>query len=156
MAFRDSFLAEFEQEMANTRKLMEAIPADQFDWRPHPKSKALGELGNHIAMLPVSASIMIDYMKGSRPEQAKSKAELVQLFDESVERCRSAITSASDEQLGRNVMVTPSRSRPLPEVLRDRILNHLIHHRGQLSVYLRLVGAAVPGMYGPSADEGMN
>jgi len=153
MAFRDGFLVEFDLEMANTRKLLECIPADKFDWQPHARSKPIGGLGNHIAMLPATAMILINKMQGTRPSEAQSKAELLELFDASTARCRHAIVNASEEQLSRSLPVTPSRSRPLPEILRERIMNHLIHHRGQLVVYLRLLDVALPGMYGPSADE---
>ena len=153
MSIRETFLLEFDREMADTRRMLECIPADKFDWKPHDKSKSLGSLANHIALLSASAAILINNMRGSRPDEAGSKAELIALFESSVAKCRQALTDSSDEQMSRSLMVTPTRSRPLPEILRDRILNHLTHHRGQMSVYLRLLDVSVPAMYGPSADE---
>jgi uncharacterized damage-inducible protein DinB len=133
--------------------MLECIPDEKLAWKPHEKSKTLGGLANHVAALPASAAILINRMQGSRPPEAKTKAELLTLFESCVSKCRAALTGAGEEQLSRSLMVAPNRSRPLPEILRDRILNHMIHHRGQLCVYLRLLDVSVPGMYGQSGDE---
>ena len=144
---------EFEQEMAATRKLLECVPEDKFPWRPHPKSFTLGRLANHVAVMPAVAAIIVN-KRGSRPPDAESKAELLESFDKNVALCGEALAGLTDAQLAAGILVTPTLEKPRWAVLRGRgFMNHLIHHRGQLTVYLRLLDVAIPGMYGPSADE---
>lgn len=145
-----ALLAEFDQEMASTRKLLACVPEGKFAWTPHEKSATLGKLANHMALLPAFAALAIT-RRGMQRTEAASKAELLDLFDRHVATGRQAIAEVSDDQLA-EVRATPVEMTLLT-ILRTRIMSHLIHHRGQLTVYLRLLDIAVPGMYGPSADE---
>jgi uncharacterized damage-inducible protein DinB len=166
MGLSEMLLPEFDHEMANTRKTIERVPEDKLDWRPHEKSMTLGGLTTHVANLPSWAAhgINLDELDIApngvpwRVEQIKSRAEALENFDRNVADARAAIASASDEHLlqswsllsnGRTVMTLPRVA-----VLRSFVMNHLIHHRAQLGVYLRLNDVPVPSLYGPSADEG--
>ncbi len=163
MAIRDMLLPEFDQEMANTHKMLERVPEDHFEYQPQPKAWKLSRLAGHVAELPkwVTNIMQVELLE-IEPDQIKpfeptSRKELLVQFDKHAREAHEAIAAASDEQMnkmwsmkfqGKTVMTMPRIS-----VLRTVVLNHLIHHRGQLAVYLRLTGVAVPGMYGPSADE---
>ncbi|PYS89520.1 MAG: damage-inducible protein DinB [Acidobacteria bacterium] len=167
MALSDALLPEFDQEMANTRRTLERVPEDKLDWRPHEKSTTLGGLTTHLSNLPSWASFALDRDSldiapvGEPPlrlEQIKSVSEALEMFDQNVVAARAAIAGASDEQLqqtwtllhgGRTVFALPRAA-----VLRTVVMNHIIHHRAQLGVYLRLNDVPVPSLYGPSADEG--
>lgn len=151
MSTRAALLSEFDEEMSNTRLILERVPEDKLGWKPHEKSSTLGTLANHVAMIPLSAAIVI-YGRGWKPPDALSKADLLAAFDQRVATCREALAGVDDD-LAKVIPVQPGITKPLGEILRRRIMNHLIHHRGQLSVYLRLLDVPVPGMYGPSADE---
>lgn len=163
MPIRDMILPEFDQEMANTRKILERIPEERFDYQPHPRSWKANRLAGHIADLPswVSHTMnveVLDLKPGDyTPFEPITRKELLDKFDKFTQEAHNAIASATDEQLnaiwsmkwdGKTVMTMPRLA-----VLRSVVLNHLIHHRAQLSVYLRLLDVAVPGMYGPSADD---
>jgi uncharacterized damage-inducible protein DinB len=166
MAINQALLPEFDHEMANTRKTLERIPEDKFGWKPHEKSMTLGRLSGHIAELPgwVAFTIKQDSLDiapvGAPPQQgvtAKSRQEALDMFDAKVAEARAAIAGASDEQLmkpwsllsgGKSIMTMPKIA-----VLRGFVMNHTIHHRAQLGVYLRLNDIPVPSIYGPSADE---
>ena len=145
-------LTEYEEEMAATRLILERVPEDKFAWVPHPKSYTLGALVNHIASIPLMPAVLLRGEPATRSEAA-SKAEILQTLEANVAVGRQAIASASDFQLTQTVQVSPSVYKPKWSVLRRMLMNHLIHHRGQLTVYLRLLEVPVPGMYGPSADE---
>jgi uncharacterized damage-inducible protein DinB len=164
MSRSDALLPEFDQEMASTRRLLERVPTDKFGWTPHDKSTPLGRLATHVANLPSMASLALSVpeldiavRRDSLPK-AETSEQLLEIFDKSAAAARASIAGASDELLfdtfalrnGERVMFT------LPKIaaLRVFFLNHLIHHRGQLTVYLRLNDIPVPGLYGPSADEG--
>jgi uncharacterized damage-inducible protein DinB len=162
MAISQALLPEFDQEMANTRKALERIPDGKFGWKPHDKSSTLGALAGHVASLPNLASMAIgqdsfDMTKRPKPPQMDNRAEVLAVFDKTAAEARKAIASASDEHLmktwsllfGDKTLLTMPRAA----VLRTLFLNHLIHHRGQLTVYLRLNNVPVPSIYGPSADE---
>ena len=167
MALSDALLPEFDQEMANTRRTLERVPEDKLDWRPHEKSTTLGGLTTHLSNLPSWASFALDRDAldiapvGEPPlrlEQIKTVGEALEMFDKNVAAARAAIAGASDEQLqqtwtllhgGRTVFALPRAA-----VLRTVVMNHIIHHRAQLGVYLRLNDVPVPSLYGPSADEG--
>jgi uncharacterized damage-inducible protein DinB len=151
MTIGETFLPEFDREMANTRSMLEGIPEGKLDWSPHARSATLGKLASHIVMIPGFAA-MIVYGKGKLSE-AQSKTELLALLDANVEAGRSALANVSDEHMLGIVPVAPELSMPRTEILRTRVFSHMIHHRGQLSVYLRLLDLPVPGMYGASADE---
>jgi uncharacterized damage-inducible protein DinB len=162
MAISDSLLPEFDQEMATARKVLERVKEDKYDWAPHEKSMKAGRLASHIAEMTVWGTIALtqdslDLAGGHQPFNASSRAELLQAFDKNVESCREAIKGTSDDtfmkswsllQDGKVLMEMPKIT-----VIRMFVLNHIIHHRGQLSVYLRLTDTAVPSIYGPSADE---
>jgi DNA-binding transcriptional MerR regulator/uncharacterized damage-inducible protein DinB len=149
----DALLAEFDREMAGTRRMLERVPEDQLAWKPHEKSSTLAKLASHIAAIPIFPLLLINMTPGKKPSEAASKSELLKRFDHNAAAGREALAGAGDERLARTIPVTPGVSKPLMYVLRSRVMNHLIHHRGQLGVYLRLLDVAVPGMYGPSADE---
>jgi len=167
MALRDTLLPEFDHEMATTRKTLERVPEGKPDWRPHEKSMTMGRLAGHVAELPTFAvaAIQTDSFDlnppGGAPRQnlvMTSRQQLLNAFDQNVAAARAAIAGASDEHLmktwtlqfgGKTVFAMPRVA-----ALRNLMMNHLIHHRGQLSVYLRLNNAPVPSIYGPSADEG--
>ena len=167
MLLRDALLPEYDQEMANTRKTLERVPEDKFGWKPHQKSGTMIWLAAHVANIPDWAAVAInhdslDLAPGGvpmvPPPPPKSTRELVGLFEKNAAAGRAAIAGVSDEQLatmwtllksGQEVLKMPRYS-----VLRSVVMNHLIHHRAQLTVYLRLNDVAVPALYGPSADEG--
>lgn len=166
MAMNAALLGEFDQEMVSTRKTLERVPLEKADWKPHEKSTAMGGLATHLSNIPNWAVYTIDQdsldlMPGGKPmpapAQAKSQEELLATFDSNVAKARAAIAGASDEELfkpwslqsnGNTLMTLPKVA-----VLRSFVMNHLIHHRAQLGVYLRLNDIAVPSVYGPSADE---
>jgi uncharacterized damage-inducible protein DinB len=147
-----ALLAEFDEELTSTRKILERVPEDKLAWKPHKKSSTLGKLASHVATLPAYTTVFLRG-RGSKPSEVASKTELLELFDKNAASCREALAGASEDQLAKEIPVLPGLSKPVRAVLQNRIMNHLIHHRGQLSVYLRLLDVAVPGMYGPSADE---
>jgi uncharacterized damage-inducible protein DinB len=164
MQISDSLLPEFDHEMAITRKALERIPEDKLSWTPHQKSMPLGRLAGHVAELPNFAIMAIkmdsvDLASGAyQPLTATSQKEALDAFDKAAAGARAAIAGASNEALmqpwtllygGKTVFTMPRVA-----VVRSMMLNHLIHHRGQLSVYLRLNNVPVPSIYGPSADEG--
>ncbi|MGE0129550.1 MAG: DinB family protein [Blastocatellales bacterium] len=167
MSISASLLPEFDNEMANTRKALERVPDDKFDWTPHEKSMVLGVLATHLANLPIWTVFTINQDSldlappGGEPfktPEANSRQEILQMFDENVAAARATIAGASDEELlkpwtllkgGVTLMTLPKIA-----VLRSFVMNHIIHHRGQFTVYLRLNDIPVPSIYGPSADEG--
>ena len=151
--WKSALLEEFDEEMAATRKILERVPEDRFAWKPAERSMTLGRLANHVAAIPVGASVAIT-KQGLRPAEAATTTQLLEFFDERTQTSRRAFESLTDEHLSGEILVAPGAQKPLWAALRGRgFMNHLIHHRGQLSVYLRLLNVAVPGMYGPSADE---
>jgi len=167
MPISKMLLPEFEHEMANTRKTLERVPEEKFDWKPHPKSSSLGGLATHLANIPSWTAQTFDRDEldiappGQPPyklDEAKSRADLLEAFDKNVTSARAALEAASDENwqgkwsllMGGNPIFTLPRTA----VMRGFVMNHLIHHRAQLGVYLRLLDVPVPSIYGPSADEG--
>src|SRR6266404_771703 len=163
----ESLLPEFDNEMANTRKTLERVPHDRFGWKPHEKSMAMGGLATHISNLPTWAVYTIDQdsldlAPEGKPlppaELAKSEADLLAVFDTNAATARAAIAGASDEELFKpwTLMSNGNTILTMPKVavLRNFVMNHMIHHRAQLGVYLRLNDIPVPSIYGPSADEG--
>lgn len=163
MALVDALLPEFDREMTTTRKVLERVPEDKFDWKPHAKSFSLGALAAHVATLPTWGTETLtrsefDVGGDQRPPTAPpSKNELLATFDKSVADARAALVDKTDGELmaiwslkrsGRTLF-----SMPKTTVLRSMVLNHVVHHRGQLTVYLRLLDVPVPSIYGPSADE---
>ncbi|HYB61466.1 MAG TPA: DinB family protein [Methylomirabilota bacterium] len=165
MSIAQSMLPEFDQEMANTRKTLERVPDDKWDWKPHPKSGSMGWLTNHIATMPGWAvdtltTDSFDFMPGGKMVEmpnAKNRAEALAMFDKGIATMRTALTVVTDAQLMQSWSLlqngTPIITMPRVAILRGMIFNHMIHHRAQLTVYFRLNDIAVPGLYGPSADE---
>lgn len=166
MKISESLLPEFDQEMANTRKVLMRVPPAKFSWKPHPKSYEMGALAAHIANMADWGGLTLqtdsfDYAPpGAPPYQApkfSSTEELLAAFDKSVANARSALAAADDSQMlapwnlmagGKTIMTMPRVA-----VIRSFVMNHTIHHRAQLGVYLRLNDIPVPALYGPSADE---
>ena len=162
MTFSQTLLPEFEEEMKNTRKILERVPDGKFDYQPHPRSMSLGRLASHVAELPGWSVMTLDRevleMDASyKPHIAASTAELLATFDKNVDEARARIAAASDADWGKtwsfkwNGQVV--MSMPRAAVMRSVVMNHVIHHRAQLGVFLRLNDVAIPGMYGPSGDE---
>jgi uncharacterized damage-inducible protein DinB len=162
MPISQMLLPEFDMEMASTRKLLANLPEDKLDYQPHPKSMKLGRLAGHvaempgwIASLPGQDSLVIP--PDWKPNTATSKAQLLASFDENVTKGRAALESLTDEELQKpwSLVFGGHTAFTLPKiaVIRSVVMNHTIHHRGQLGVYYRLNDIAVPGMYGPSADD---
>jgi uncharacterized damage-inducible protein DinB len=163
MTLVGAYLAEFEQEMTTTRALLARVPEAQKEWRPHPKSRPLGELAQHVANLvryaePIVRQVELDASAPGGGQPAFSTtAALVAAFDANVASARAALATTTDAELavpwalkrGSTVIF----SLPRAVALRTFLLNHLVHHRGQLSVYLRLLDVPLPPIYGPTADE---
>jgi uncharacterized damage-inducible protein DinB len=161
MTISEMLLPEFEHEMANTRKILECVPEDKFAWKPHEKSMTLGRLASHVAELPYWASITLTQdslalTPDNKAFNTASKSELMDAVDKNTAAARDAIARASDEDFGKiwSLIVGGQTvfSMPRATVLRNMVMSHMIHHRAQLGVYLRLNDIAIPGMYGPSAD----
>ena len=163
MTMSQTLLPEFDNEMRLTRKALERVPDDKFDWKPHAKSMTMGNLASHLAELPGFGTAMIttdgmDFDKGEYvPAVVKNRAETLALFDKTVAAAREAIVGATDDHLRQPWKLIyqgkPMFDAPRAVGLRAMVMNHIIHHRGQLTVYLRLNDIPVPGIYGPSADE---
>ena len=166
MPLSQMLLPEFDQEMATTRKILERVPEGRGDWKPHEKSMTLARLAGHVAELPgwgvnTLTQTELDFAPaGGAPYQPTlftSRSQVLKVFDDGVKAAREAIAKASDADL--QVMWTLKRagqtlmSMPRYAVLRSMVINHVIHHRAQLGVFLRLNDVAIPGSYGPSADE---
>lgn len=161
MPMIDSFLQELEHEAHTTRRVLERVPDNQLGWRPHKKARTLGELALHVAATPGAVARLAMQSEIPPPEFAdpvpSSASELIPALDESVATARQLLGKMDDATLngmwrmkrnGQEVMAIPRAA-----LLRSIMLNHWYHHRGQLSVYLRQLGVAVPSIYGPSADE---
>jgi uncharacterized damage-inducible protein DinB len=162
MTIAEIFLREFDGEMETTRRVLERVPSDRLDWSPHPRSMTLQRLAGHVADL-AHWGVRIDegsFEVGSRKRpEFESVGQLLAQFDDAVAASRASIARKSDEDLRERFTVTRGGTTffqmSKASILRRVFLNHLIHHRGQLSVYLRLNDVALPPIYGPSADEGV-
>lgn len=164
MPISQMLLPEFDQEMANTRKILERFPEGKNDYKPHEKSMDLGRLAGHVAQLPEWATMTLTTealnMEPAtfKPFIPSSRRELLETFDRNVSAARAQIAAASDDSFGKVWTVSmsgnPIMSMPRVAVIRGMVLNHLIHHRAQLGVYLRLNEIPLPALYGPTADEG--
>jgi uncharacterized damage-inducible protein DinB len=167
MSLSEALLPEFDQEMSNTRKTLERVPESKFSWKPHEKSGTMGWLAGHLASIPSWTTITInqdslDLAPEGKPTQPppvpSSTKQLLEMFDKNVAEGRAALAGASDAHLFKfwsllnngNTILT----MPRIDCLRTWVMNHNIHHRAQLGVYLRLNNVPVPAIYGPSADEG--
>jgi uncharacterized damage-inducible protein DinB len=166
MTIAETLLPEFDREMGSTRRLLERVPDGQFAWKPHDKSMTLGRLAEHLAELPQWLAVSIKEsgidMATPRPPGYRSpdtRAAVLAMFDRNVADARAALLGRTDAELmapwtlrnqGHQVFTMPKAA-----VVRSFALNHLIHHRGQMTVYLRLQNVPLPSIYGPSADEQM-
>lgn len=165
MALKDALLPEFDHEWAVTRRLLERVPFDQAEWKPHDRSMTIGALATHLADLPTWAPVLLRQPEfdmanvgGGGPKvRHATAAELLGDFDRNVRAARDLIADTTDAQFmepwtlkeqGKDLFTMPRVG-----ILRSFLMSHAIHHRGQLSVYLRLRDIPVPSMYGPSADE---
>jgi uncharacterized damage-inducible protein DinB len=159
----EALLQEFDREASTTRRVLERVPQDKLTWKPHPKSMSLGTLALHVASAP---GFICQWALQDRTEisgnfqapEAKTTAEILSTHDDSVRKTRDALTQIGDAGLMRDwKMTTPNGTTiigmPKVGLIRSLVLNHAYHHRGQLSVYLRLLDVPVPPIYGPTADE---
>jgi uncharacterized damage-inducible protein DinB len=166
MSYADTILPEFDQEMARTRKVLERVPEDKLNWQPHPKSHTIGWNANHLSEIPTWAqmtltSSSLDIAPPGKPAYQSpafsTRQEILANFDKNVAAARKALAAVKDQDVAQpwsllqagKTMFTMPRS----DVIRNFVLNHVIHHRAILCVYLRLNNVPVPGMYGPSGDE---
>jgi uncharacterized damage-inducible protein DinB len=166
MTIGQSMLGEFDQEMQNTRKTLERVPDEKWNWKPHEKSGTVGWLAGHIATLPGWLTMTItteqlDYAPvggpSFQPPKIENRKDALGNFDKETSEARAALATASDTDMlkGWTLLAGGNEIFTMPRVavIRGMVMNHLIHHRAQLGVYFRLLGVPVPGLYGPSADE---
>lgn len=164
MSISEALLAHFKAEAANTRKVLEAVPEDRFDWKPHDKSMSLGQLASHIAENPTWVDGMVpdefdmgEMDKSYQPFAAGSLEELLKAFEDNNGHFEEIVSGMSDETLAATWTMTSGdqvlMSSPRHEVMRSIMIHHAIHHRGQLTVFLRLLDVPVPATYGPTADD---
>ena len=150
-----------DREAAGTVKALERVPKDKLDWRPHAKSRTVGELAQHVASIPALAALGLRTGKremGTRPPATAPNTDFAGTFNKSVEEFKAAVSEISDEKLQNETFSFTMNDKPVrtwskAEFLRNVVMNHFIHHRGQLTVYLRLLDIPVPAIYGTSADE---
>jgi uncharacterized damage-inducible protein DinB len=164
MAIKDALLPEFDHEMGTTRRVLERVPEGEFAWKPHEKSYSLGQLAGHVASIPTwvehilrNSVFDVSSAGDTRPKLPESLATILADFDKNVKAARAGIAATGDSEMlapwtfqnaGQVIFTMPRAA-----TLRSFIMNHLIHHRGQLTVYLRLKNVPVPPVYGPTADE---
>jgi uncharacterized damage-inducible protein DinB len=163
VAIKDALLPEFDHETGTTRRLLERVPEDKLGWKPHQKSMTLGRLAMHLAEMPQWGEMTlknteVDFDPASyKPRETKSREELLSVFDQSVAATRKVLEQVSYAELmvvwTMKMNGKPVFSQPRLGVIRTMVMNHMIHHRGQLSVYLRENEVPIPSIYGPSADE---
>ena len=163
MSLAANLLGEFDHEMAGTRRVLERVPLERFDWTPHARSFSLGKLANHLVNLlrwgaVTMTAVEFDLAGEGFPRQvSRTREELLAAFDAQLTETRAAIADAKDDAMlapwtlrqGDKILFTLPRFG----VLRNMVFNHNVHHRGQMTVYLRLLDIPIPGLYGPSADE---
>ena len=162
MAIADALIGEFEREAATTRKLLERVPVDKLSWKPHKKSQSPAELARHIATIPGNVASLALANPAAFPESLELKPvssveQLLRAFDDSVTKAKEIVGGFDDASLMENWSATAGGktvfAMPRIGLLRAIMLNHWYHHRGQLSVYRRLLDVPVPSIYGASADE---
>lgn len=162
MAINEALISELQHEAATTRKLLERIPAEKFDWQPHEKSMTMGRLAVHVADMfgwfpPTLEADELDFSKGYEEPKPATTEELVEVLDKNVAAATESLKNTGDAAFAKNWTLRNGEQvyfeMPKIAVARTFIMNHIVHHRGQLSVYLRLNDIPVPGIYGPSADE---
>ena len=160
MSIGQSLLPEFDQEMATTRRVLERVPSDKGTWKPHPKSFALGHLAQLVSWMPgwITSTLTTDFLDLTKVAgySFETTETLLRGFDENVRGARAALSAAQDPVFDRTWSLKRGDhvlwAAPVRIVARNHI-SHLVHHRAQLAVYLRLLDLPVPAMYGPSADE---
>lgn len=162
MTIAENFLHEFEHEAKTTRRFLEQLPADKLSWKPHEKSLSAGQLSLHIATAPghiIDMALKDEHTPdlGRQFDEAKSVDEVLAAHDASVAAVKQKLPTLSDAQMMQTWRMlrdgSPILEMPRVAMIRNILLNHIYHHRGQFGVYLRLTGAKVPSAYGPSADE---
>ena len=162
MAIKDALLAEYDHEMGTTRRLLERVPEDKLAWKPHDRSRSLAELATHLANIPRWGGTILNEpsfdLAGGPPhaEERTSRAGILQLFDEATKQTRAWLDKGDAEYAGMWSLRRGGQemfSMPRIAAFRSFVIHHTIHHRGQLSVYLRLNDVPVPAIYGPSADD---
>jgi uncharacterized damage-inducible protein DinB len=166
MTIGQMMLGEFDQEMQGTRKVLERCPDEKWNWKPHEKSGTLGWLAGHVATMPgwIGVTLTTDELDYApvdgpayTPPKTDNRKELLAVFDQNVKEARAALSTVSDQEIMKpwKLLAGGQEIFTMPRVacLRGMVLNHIIHHRAQLTVYFRLLNIAVPGLYGPSADE---
>jgi uncharacterized damage-inducible protein DinB len=163
MSIAEKFLSELKQEAVTTRKILEAVPLEKGDWKPHVKNFSLRQLATHVAELPnylytTISSDELDFAKSDyKPAIPSSSKELLSIFEKNLKKAEDALSTCSDEEMNKNWTMrsgdTIFFSSPKVSVIRGLCMNHLVHHRAQLGLYLRLLDVPVPGSYGPSADD---
>lgn len=166
MSIKDAFIGELKYESSMTKKMLERVPLDNKDWKPHEKSMSLGRLATHVAENTRWVSDIhhiddFDFLKdyNFKSVTASTTDELLNIFQTNLDKAIADLSSMSDDDFSKNWTVRRGEqvmsTTPKKIAIRGWAFNHMIHHRGQLSVYLRLLNVPVPGMYGPSADEKM-
>lgn len=166
MAIGQSMLPEFDHEMQNTRKVLERVPDAQWGWKPHEKSGTVGWLAGHVATMPgwIGMTMQTDELDYApvdgpsyEPPKIENRQQLLAEFDKNAAEARKALAEASDADMMKDWTLKAGGqtifTMPRVACVRGMVLNHLIHHRAQLTVYYRLLDVPVPGLYGPSADE---
>jgi uncharacterized damage-inducible protein DinB len=159
----DRLLAELRSEETTTRRVLERVPDDQLSWKPHPKAMSLGQLALHVAGLPHGISMLLADLSVEVPvvplPQARSRSEILATLGRSVAVAAEKLAEWADEGLAAEWTLRSGDAvlavQPRAEVVRTLMLNHWYHYRGQLTVYLRLLGLPLPPVYGPTADEGL-
>jgi uncharacterized damage-inducible protein DinB len=163
MSLSAAFIVELQQEARVTRKMLERLPAEEFDWKPHEKSMTLGGLAVHVAEMTgwITETVNSDALDFAamdyKPLKPQTTAEVLEYYEGEIGKAINALQTASDEHLMQNWTLkngeTVFFTMPRVQVLRGMCLNNIVHHRGQLSVYMRMKDVPVPAIYGPSADE---
>ena len=162
MAIADALIGELEQEAATTRRVLERVPEDKLSWKPHDKSMSLGQLAQHVAQIPAFVADLAAQNPGALPENfeqaaATSVDDVLSALTDSLSKAKEVVGGFDDAAMMETWSLTAGdktlMSMPRIGLLRALMLNHWYHHRGQLSVYLRLLDVPVPSIYGPSADE---
>ena len=162
MSIAEALLAEFEIQAPITRRFLERVPEDKLTWKPHEKSMTAGQLAYHLAVVPAGVVRLVQTNPAQAPEgrgvpQPASRKEILDKFEESVAFVRGELPKFDDAAMRESFSVVtkagPALKQPRGEFLRDVMLSHWYQHRGQFSVYLRILNVAVPASWGPSADE---
>ena len=162
MSISQSLLPEFDMEMGNLRKTLERIPDDKFGYKPHPRSNTMGWMANHLANLANWATITLtqdglNFTPDMKVTEVGTTAEVLAVFDKNLAEARAALAAISDADMMKNWTLSAQGnvifSMPRIACMRGFVMNHMIHHRAQLTVYMRLNDIPVPALYGPSADE---